>query len=165
MPFRLRTEARKWFSEIDSKAPLKSLFDLYYFCLMAGLITGRRNDPSSGGREAPEFIDYFIDDYKPAQRLIIGLLTVAESRRLAIDLEEKQAVRELVKGLVDPNSSTNLTDEGLRLLNSYASGGYDHISEQRDTKPYRVEEFLRDFVELIGSIPEDQTSWGRKLSR
>lgn len=149
MPFRLRDDARKWFSELEGKPPVKSLFDLYYFCLMAGLTTRRRSDPTQGGRTAPEFVQNFIEDYRPAQRLIIGLLIVAELQRLGINLHEKASVRATIRQLVDPQSATNLTDEGMRLLNAYASGGYDYISEMRSSKPYSVDEFLRDFVALI----------------
>lgn len=149
MPFRLRDDARKWFSELEGKPPVKSLFDLYYFCLMAGLTTGRRSDPKQGGRTAPEFVQNFIEDFRPAQRLIIGLLIVVELQRLGINLHEKASVRATIRQLVDPQSATNLTDEGMRLLNAYASGGYDYISEMRSSKPYSGDEFLRDFVAFI----------------
>jgi hypothetical protein len=159
MPFRLREDARKWFSEIEGKAPVKSQFDLYYFCLMAGLTTGRRSEPTQGGRAAPEFVQNFIEDYRPAQRLLIGLLIVAELQRLGIDLHEKASVRKTIRDLVDPQSATNLTEAGMRLLNAYASGGYDYISEVRPSKPYAVEEFLRDFVGLIDTGAAQNTNW------
>lgn len=149
MPFRMRQDAERWFSEIEGRAPIRTKFDLFYFCLMAGLMAGRRSDPTAGGRSAPEFVNTFIEDYRGAQRLIIGLLIVAELKRLGINLEEKTSVRRTIQVLVEPHSPTSLTDEGMRLLNSYASGGYDYISEQRSSKPYMVEEFLRDFVGLI----------------
>jgi hypothetical protein len=155
MPFRLREDARRWFSEIEKTAPIKSQFDLFYFCLMTGLMSGRRSDPTHGGRSAPEFVQVFIEDYRAAQRLIIGLLIVAELQRLGINLHEKASVRETIRTLVDPQSPTNLTDEGMRLLNAYASGGYDYISEIRESKPYTVEEFLRDFVGIIGKAASE----------
>ena len=31
MPFSLREDAEKWFSELDGKEPTKTKFDLYYF--------------------------------------------------------------------------------------------------------------------------------------
>jgi hypothetical protein len=159
MPFRLREDVRKWFSEIDGKPPVKTQFDLFYFCLMAGLTAGRHSNPTHGGRSAPEFIQTFIDDYRAAQRLIIGLLIVAEVQRLGINLEEKASVRKTIQTLVDPQSPTNLTAEGMRMLNEYASGGYDYISEMRSSKPYTVEEFLRDFVGLVGKAATDNARW------
>jgi len=34
-------------------------------------------------------------------------------------------------------------------MNAYASGGYEFLAEQRDTKPASAQEFLRDYVVLI----------------
>nr|WP_312295470.1 hypothetical protein [Brevundimonas diminuta] len=149
MAFRLRNDAEKWFSELEGKEPTKTKFDLYYFCVMAGLASGRSTDPSAAGVGAKEFMTDFIQDYKPAQRLLLGLLVVAEVKRGGIDLDEKAAVREVFKRLVTPNTSTNLTDEGMRCMNAYASGGYEFLAEQRDTKPASAQEFLRDYVALI----------------
>ncbi|WP_447909480.1 hypothetical protein [Brevundimonas bullata] len=149
MAFRLRNDAEKWFSELDGKEPTKTKFDLYYFCVMAGLASGRSSDPSAAGVGTKEFMSDFIQDYKPAQRLLLGLLVVAEVKRGGIDLDEKAAVREVFKRLVTPNASTNLTDEGMRCMNAYASGGYEFLAEQRDTKPASAQEFLRDYVALI----------------
>ena len=149
--FRLRTDAEQWFSEIESSAHIRSKFDLYYFCLMAGFASGRSSETLLTGAGSKEFIDYFIDDYKPASRLLIGLLVIAEMKYKGIDVSEKAAVRALFKTLVDANNgNNNLTDEGMRRMNSYASGGFEYLSERRDTKPYSIEEFLRDYVNLVG---------------
>ena len=107
----------------------------------------------------------FIEDYRAAQRLIIGLLIFAELKRLGIDLSEKASVRKTIRDLVDPQSPTNLTDEGMRLLNAYASGGYDYLAEMRSSKPYTVEEFLRDFVGLVGKATSENPNWAGDPTR
>ena len=104
MPFRLREDAEQWFSALDGKEPTKTKFDLYYFCLMAGLASGRTSD--AAGLGAREIVDDFIQDYQPAQRLLIGLLVVAEVRKGGIDLSEKEAVRAVFSRLVTPESKT-----------------------------------------------------------
>ncbi len=147
MPFRLREDAERWFKELDGKEPAKTKFDLYYFCLVAGLASGRTSDPSAFG--AREIIDEFIQDYQPAQNLLIGLLVTAEVRLSGMDLSEKAAVRGVFKRLVTPGSKTQLTDEGMRCMNAYASGGYDYLAESRDSAPASPEEFIRDFVGLV----------------
>lgn len=147
--FRLRSDARSWFAALENKEPTKNLFDLYYFCLMAGLASGRWSDPAKVGVPAPEMIDDFLQDYKPAQRLLIGLLVVAELKKGGIDLNEKASVREVFRRLVSPNASSGLTDEGFKTMNGYASGGFEFLAESRDTKPASAEEFLRDFVGLM----------------
>ena len=154
MPFRLREDAERWFAALDGKEPAKTKFDLYYFCLVAGLASGRTSDASGLG--AREIIDEFIQDYQPAQRLLIGLLVAAEIRRGGIDLGEKEAVRAVFRRLVTPGSSTQLTEEGMRCMNAYASGGYDFLSESRDMRPASPEEFVRDFVGLIETAVEGE---------
>lgn len=149
MPFRLRTDAEKWFSEIDGREPIKTKFDLYYFCLLAGLASGRYVDISRQGVTARDIVQDFILDYRPAARLMIGLLLVAELSRSGIAPSERLAVRKLVKQLVEPGSS-GLSDEGFRAMNGYASGGYEFLAESRDHRPASPDEFLRDFTVLIG---------------
>lgn len=163
MPFRLREDARHWFSELEGREPTSTLFDLYYLCLVAGLASGRSSDPASLGVSSREMVDDFIQDYRPAQRLLIGLLVVAEARKGGIDLREKSAVREVFRRLVTPESKTQLTDEGMRCLNGYASGGYEFLSERRTTKPASAEEFLRDFVGLMESAVEAGAAYGKEL--
>ena len=155
MPFRLREDAERWFSALDGKEPTKTKFDLYYFCLMAGLASGRSSDASKAGVPSREIVDDFIQDYRPAQRLLIGLLVVAEVRRGGIDLAEKAAVRQVFRRLVTPESKTQLTEDGMRCLNAYASGGYEFLSESRSTKPTTPEEFMRDFVGLVADAAKE----------
>lgn len=153
MPFRLRNDAEKWFSELDGKEPIKTKFDLYYFCLLAGLASGRSADISTGP-SSKEIVDDFILDYKPAARMLIGLLVIAEVKRGGIDLDEKASVREVFKRLVTPASNTNLTVDGMRAMNAYASGGYDYLTESRTTPPTSADEFLRDYVTIIDTALE-----------
>ncbi|TIN32554.1 MAG: hypothetical protein E5Y10_33800 [Mesorhizobium sp.] len=143
--FRIRNDARAWFNQIADFEHFKVDFDQYYLCLMAGFASGRSNE------NAPmtEMVDHFVEEYKPASRFLIGLLVIAELRKSGIDVTERTAVRALFKRLVDPHSPNQLTDEGMRRMNAYSSGGYDYLSEQRETKPYTGEEFLRDYVQLI----------------
>ena len=149
MPFRLREDAEKWFSALDGKEPARAKFDLYYFCLMAGLASGRTSEPADLGVPAREIIDEFIQDYRPAQRVLIGLLVIAEVRKGGIDLHERAAVRQVFKRLVTPDSKTKLTEEGMRCMNAYASGGYEFLAESLDTKPVSPEEFLRDYINIM----------------
>lgn len=150
--FRLRTDAEAWFSEIERTPHIRSKFDLYYFCLMAGFASGRSSESQLSGPGSKEFIDYFIDDYKPASNLLIGLLVIAEMKYKGIDVTEKSAVRALFKEIVDAsNGSNHLTEHGMKRMNAYASGGFEYLAEKRDTKPYSIEEFLRDYVALVGA--------------
>ena len=148
--FRMRADAKNWFSQIADFEPFKVDFDLYYLCLMAGFASGRSTEAGS----ATDLVDYFVEEYKPASRFLIGLLVIAELNKSGIDVAERGPVRALFKRLVDPHSPSQLTDEGMRRMNAYASGGYEYLSERRDTKPYSGEEFLRDYVQLIDEAVE-----------
>lgn len=154
MSFRLRNRVDKWFSEVDGSEPFSTKFDLYYFCAMVGLASGRRSEPSDSDDTAREIVDHFIQDYQGAQHLVLGLLVIAEARRAGIRLKEKDEVRKIFGRLLTPTSTTGLTDTGMQLLNSYASGGFDFLAESRESKPASPDEFLRDFVQLMDTAVE-----------
>ena len=157
--FRMRQDAESWFSNIRDQKPIKTKFDLYYFCLMVGLATGRRSEPTKRCSEVTDFTDNFVSDYKPYQRLIIGLLIRAELSRSGISVTEKDEVRKLFVDLVNPQNPTNLTDAGMDRLNEYSSGGYDYLAEKLDSRPYHVEEFLRTYAKLLRGAIEQNPTW------
>src|SRR5690349_9053913 len=134
MNFRVRLDARKWFDQIRDKLPFKTDFDIFYFCLMAGLLAGRVEQGQ--GAASAEITDNFTEEYKSQRNLIVGLLVIADLKAHGIDVREKNAVRDTMKTLLDPFSLTGLSDTGVRLMNSYASGGYDYLAETRSSKPY-----------------------------
>ena len=143
--FRMRNDARTWFKQITDFEHFKTDFDQYYLCLMAGFASGRSNEAGT----TTEMVENFVEDYKEASRFLIGLLVMAELKKSGIEIFERDSVRSMFKRLVDPHSPNQLTDEGMRRMNAYASGGYDYLSEQRETKPYSGEEFLRDYAQII----------------
>jgi hypothetical protein len=140
--FRLRSDAEKWFKKVD-KGPK---FDIYYYCALVGLMARRRNEPA--GEASKDVVDYFISDFKPYKNLIIGLVIIAELQKARIDLTEKSAVREVISRIVAPGE-TGLTDNGVKLLNQYASGGYDYLIETGALKPETREEFMLSYANII----------------
>jgi hypothetical protein len=158
----MRKDAEKWFSEIHNKQPIRTKFDLYYFCLMIGLATGRKSEPTKSHPEFTDFTDDFVSDYKPYQRLIIGLLIRAELSRLGVSVMEKDEVRRLFVNLVNPQNPTNLTDMGMNRLNEYSSGGYDYLAEKLGSKPYDVSEFIRAYVRLLHEAINHNSKWEMK---
>ena len=149
MPFYLRNDTEQWFSHIkDQKPYIDTKFDLYYFCLMVGLVAGNKS-PVTARSEATEITKSFVKAFIPVQKLIIGLLISAELKRLGVGVSEKEQVYRILTELVDPDSSNKLTEYGVNKLNEYASGGFDILSEELPSKPYSVEDFLRSYVSLI----------------
>lgn len=153
--FRLRTDAQSWFSEIADSPPFRVKFDVYYLCLLAGFASGRATELAGAVHPATDLVEKFVEDYRPASRLIIGLLVTAELRKSGIDVSEKAQVRALFKRLVDSESPNSLTELGMRRLNAYASGGYEYLAEQRDMKPYTAEEFIQSYTTLIEQAVEN----------
>jgi len=156
--FRLRADAQSWFSEIADAPPFRVKFDVYYLCLLAGFASGRASELSGAAHPATDLVEKFVEDYRAASRLIIGLLVTAELRKSGIDVSEKAQVRALFKRLVDSESPNSLTDLGMRRLNAYASGGYEYLAEQRDMKPYTAEEFIQGYQTLIEDAVEKAAS-------
>ncbi|MGD1804197.1 hypothetical protein ACP6PL_01975 [Dapis sp. BLCC M126] len=148
--FQLRLDVDEWFSNINKgkTQQIKTDFDLYYFCLMMGLATKSKNNPSERC-QCRDFIDYFVSDYKNQRNLIIGLLFRAELENMGISLDEKDATKKQLLKLIDPSSQTNLTDEGIDKMNAYASGGFDYLREKFGSKPYHLEDFLQSYVKIL----------------
>lgn len=143
--FRLRKDAEKWFREIAEGPPFKVKWDVYYLCLMAGFASGR----SSESTAATDITERYVEEYRPARHFLIGLLVVAELKLTGINRTDKAQVRELFKKLVQPNGTNDLTDFGMRRMNAYASGGWEYLAENRDQRPFYVEEFLQSYPALI----------------
>ena len=147
MSFRLREDTERWFKEIKEQHPFKLKWDIYYYCLLIGLSYFRRSTLSN--LRAEEFYKSFADDYKPAQNLIVGLLIHAETVKLGIDLSDKDGVRSVVRQILDASTPTGLSDEGARLMNEYASGGFDVILENKIPPPYSATEFFQSYKQLV----------------
>jgi hypothetical protein len=148
--FRLRKDAEKWFREIADAPPFKVKWDVYYLCLMAGFASGR----SSESTAATDLTERYVEEYRPARHFLIGLLVIAELKLTGVNRTDKAQVRELFKKLVQPNGTNDLTDFGMRRMNAYASGGWEYLAENRDQRPFYVEEFLQSYPALIAKALE-----------
>lgn len=155
--FRIRHDARDWFSKIKKqKPPINTEFDLYYLCLMMGLASKNKSTPDPS--HSADFVDYFVSDYKSQQNLIIGLLIQAELSDKGLTLDDKNQAKKILVKLIDPNSITNLTDDGMNKMNAYASGGFDYL-QSKISKPYFAEEFLIRYVEILKTEMDNNHNW------
>ena len=153
--FRIREDAYNWLANVEKTLPGASIFDLFYFCAIAGLITGRSTKPSESAGATREMVDYFVNDYQGSKSIILAMLVVAELKRNKIGFDEEDDVRDLFRELFGGVSDSNLTDEGTRRLNAYASGGYEFLADSFEQKPQSSEEFLRLFADRITSAIPD----------
>lgn len=139
MPFRLREDARKWFRHIRPKLVLD--FDTYYFCLMAGLATGRKESISTG--ETTELIDNFPGLYRSRRGVIISLFLSKELEIMGVRMSEKSQVHDQIARLINPQEPSGLSTTGMHELNCYSYGGYDMLAnEWFDDRPRTIEVFL-----------------------
>jgi hypothetical protein len=158
MSFRLRSDADDYFRHIAATdGPIRTKFDQYYLSLMIGLTTGRNERAAS----APEFVTYFVADYAPIGRLLVGLLVVVEAARLGVELTEKGDVKKLLSDYLDPTNPTSLSEAGFQKLNDYANGGYSALVEAIPQKPHHVEDFLQAYTSLIGTAVSQSKTWRR----
>ena len=141
MPFRLRKDAKEWFRGISDKFSLD--FDTYYFCLMAGLATGRKSFPQAS--EATDLAQDFPGEYRSRGRIIVALLLAREIKALGIKFEERTPLHREISKLIDPLSSTHLSSSGLDAINQYSFGGFDVLSEWFEDRPRHLETFLPNF--------------------
>jgi hypothetical protein len=138
MPFRLRKDARDWFRGIQGALGLD--FDIYYFCLMAGLATGRRASPPAS--EATDLAQDFPGDYRSRGRILVALLITRELKTLGVGYKERTTLHKEISKLIDPQSATHLSSSGLDAMNQYSFGGFDVLTEWFEDRPRHLETFL-----------------------
>jgi len=147
--FRLRNKAKEWFKKLSlSKSPD---FDAYYFCLMAGLTAGT-TDPNVSTSTTSELVEYFPDRYGKDRELIIAYFLSRELRKLRVELSEREALNRTVSSLVDPQSNSRLSEEGVKRMNEYAAGGYDVLLQHFDSPPQHLETFLIQFITTLRTL-------------
>lgn len=154
--FQLRDDARHFFAPIRSR--LKLDFDMYYFCLVAGLATKTR-DPETKNRKSRDLVDYFPGDYKGQAEVLVALVLGVELERLKVNPSDKASVRGVVKNLLDAKSPARLvSNAGIAAMNSYASAGCDVLRHQWFKEPpASVDFFLITFHEAINQETEGQS--------
>src|SRR5262245_19659857 len=125
MPFRLLKEVRPWFKGIEKDLALD--FDMYYFCLMAGLAAGRKRFGQAD--DATDLAQDFPGEYRSRGRVIVALLHTRELRTLGINFQERTTLHREISKLIDPLSSSHLSSAGMEEMNRYSYGGFDVLTE------------------------------------
>lgn len=145
-PFRIREDARTWFKDLREKS-FKTDFDSFYFCLMAGIASKRKQTVPLDS--TAELVAYFPDRYSGRGKLLIALFLTCELRQLGVTMSEKRAVHSAIAQLVSPEAPNFLSDDGVREFNKYAHGGYEVLLEWFDDRPRSLETFLRIFKRKV----------------
>ena len=145
MPFQLRDGTRDWFKHIEEDFDLA--FDMYYFCLIAGLLEGKRKKVSSD--QTSELVSNFPGDYQEKSRYIIALYLSRELQSLGVNFSDREMLHNQISRLIDSMKPSRLSAEGMRRMNEYSHGGLDVIKEWFDEKPRSIESFLPHYRNKI----------------
>lgn len=154
--FRLRTDARKWFSELRNNKAFRVDFDVFYFCFMAGIAGGQKSHVQQS--ETAQLVDYFPERYKGRGRQLVAMFLARELQELGIDLTQREVVNSAISKLIDPHAPNFLSDEGVRQFNSYANGGYELLTDWFDDQPRHLDTFLRTFKHFIDETVASEES-------
>lgn len=142
MPFKLRRDAKDWFRDLDRDLDLD--WDMYYFCLLAGLAVNKKASKTNDDSTLTIY-DRFPKEYKDKSELLLGLFTSVELKARGIDEDNKKQTHEEISSLIEPKSVTGLSSEGLNLMNRYADFGFDTLREWFEDRPRTLEAFLPKF--------------------
>jgi len=143
--FKMPKDADAWFRHIDGKEPVKTKFDLYYLCFIAGLKNQRLDTEAEGS----EFYENFPKEYEGSRYQILALLISAEMRREGLDFTDKQAVESVVSRNVLADSPSRLSSDGFGKMNGYAAGGFSTIAEHFQAPPLETDVFLARYCDFV----------------
>lgn len=162
MPFQLRQGTRDWFRHIKGDFDVK--FDMYYFCLIAGLLEGEKRKVSSD--KTSELVSNFPGPYREKGRYIIALFLSRELRSLGVNFSDRETLHSQISRLIDSRATSRLSSEGMRRMNEYSYGGLDVIKEWFEEEPQSLEEFLpRYYRYLKDAEPENKLQHEQTDSR
>lgn len=148
--FRISREANSWFEKLNNNENklFKTKFDFYYLLLMMGLTSLQKKPIES---DALDLTRDFPIEFNGSKLLIIGILVHTELKRLAIPIDNKANVQEKFIELVDPDSSSKLSNRGFSMMNEYTSFGFSLLKERLGSSPELANEFIIDIYKQIKS--------------
>lgn len=152
MSFRLSTEARSYYRQINERSTtgeFDSLWDQYYLSAMAG-IKDRSRVPEDE-EPAEEFVTDIIQDYEDQKYEIYSTLIVAEIEREGIPWDEKDEIREMMLKILDSSSHTRLSNYGTTVLNCYAEKGFRLVRSEITASP-ELDEFLEQYHNYLEGL-------------
>jgi hypothetical protein len=149
--FRILKDARPWFKDLYSKEEgLVIDFEIYYFCLMAGLATGKKRSDLTT-TDTTELVQHFPGRYKERGKIIVSLFLARYLASLGVTLTDKKTAHNQISKLISPTSPNYLSDDGMKELNKYAAAGYEEIVGWFEDRPRTLESFLRTFALKIAT--------------
>ena len=157
MVFRLSDAAAAHFSKMDTRVGSSKIeflkFDMYYACLMVGLLRHSIiQEPDTVSELGETFLPSDVGypgPFKGAADLIAGLLIEAELERKNIGHKDRAEIESQTTSLLEPNSPVRLSERGIKLLNRYAAGGFELLRSETMAAPRSIAEFFMAYDALI----------------
>jgi len=128
-------------------SPFSDKLDLFYICLLVGLKNEIKDQ--SENYELSDITDKWTLNLKnsKASDFIIGLYL---SKLTKNNEEDKAKINTQLNTVLDHNSDTKLSEDGLKELHEYAFGGYNKILEELDGSiPSTLVKFFDTIYKLI----------------
>lgn len=144
--FKLRKDARAFFSRIEDMLSRQApLFDMFYFCLIAGIASGRRV-PSITEQPTTDLVANFPGEFAGKAEQLIALMLAVELARRGVDPKDRPSLNREVDKLINPISQSYLATDGIFAMNSYAFAGCDVLRQEWfDEPPSTLDYFLLHF--------------------
>lgn len=99
-------------------------------------------------------MDEFIQRYRSHQMLMVGTMLTHAMKRQGIELTDRSAVVKEIERLVDSSGmGMQLTSEGYREMNAYATGGFNVLREELEEPPSEMTYLLKRMWALLNSSP------------
>ena len=134
--WKLNNEADTWFKDLESATNTK--FEIYYFCLLAGVKSRTLGEQPDG----EGFLNSFPSAFSNQRYQILGLLLEAELSRMEVDYSNEVDVQAQISRLLDSEAPSRLSPEGFDAANRYSSAGYYLIREKLGAPPRDRTAFL-----------------------
>jgi hypothetical protein len=128
-------------------SPFSDKLDLFYICLLVGLKNEIKDQ--SENYELSDITDKWTLNLKntKASDYIIGLYL---SKLTKNNKDDKAKINTQLNSVLDHNSDTKLSEDGLKELHEYAFGGYNKILEELDGSiPSTLVKFFDTIYKLI----------------
>jgi hypothetical protein len=146
MSFNMSPDSKMYFNKINRESKsgkFQTQFDFYYLCLIMGLIKKELKE-----NIGEKFLDEFPSDYHAQREQILGLLISSEIERKGVDFDDRKKIEETMLKMVKPDSPTRLSETGEKLVNQYAQGGFELISNKIPSA-YNLDTFLIHYYKLL----------------
>jgi ribosomal protein S2 len=128
-------------------SPFSDKLDLFYICLLVGLKNEIKDQ--SENYELSDITDKWTLNLKntKASDYIIGFYL---SKLTKNNKDDKAKINTQLNSVLDHNSDTKLSEDGLKELHEYAFGGYNKILEELDGSiPSTLVKFFDTIYKLI----------------